>query len=81
MLNLALDRIEALEELPDEPFVEDPGFNPETWFDDLVGVTKSPEDRPQKIRFWSSVEKMRARDPLTRQRLTPVRNFRLTLVA
>ena len=27
------------------------------------------------------LEKMRARDPLTRQRLTPVRNFRLTLVA
>ncbi len=56
MLNLALDRIEALEKLPGEPFVEDPGFDPETWFDDLVGVTKSPEDRPQKIRFWSSAD-------------------------
>lgn len=56
VLNLALDRVEALEKLPDEPFVEDPGFDPETWFDDLVGVTKSPEDRPQKIRFWSSAD-------------------------
>lgn len=54
VLNLALDRIEALEKLPGEPFVKDPGFDPETWFDDLVGVTKSPEDKPQKIRFWAS---------------------------
>ena len=54
VLNLALDRIEALEKLPDEPFFEDPCFDPETWFDDLVGVTKSPEDKPQKIRFWAS---------------------------
>ena len=29
----------------------------------------------------SHLEKMRSRDPLTRQRLTPVRNFRLILVA
>ena len=57
VLNLALDRItEAPEELTDEPFVEDPDFNPGTWFDDLVGVTKSPEDKPQTIRFWASAD-------------------------
>ena len=32
-------------------------------------------------RGWREVKKMRARDPLTRQRLTPVRDFRLTPVA
>ena len=42
-------------------------------FLNLVG-----KSRPNPKR---GVEKMRARDPLTRQRLTPVRNFRLTLVA
>lgn len=54
VMNLALDRIVSMEEAADEKFVESTDFNPETWFDDLVGVTKFPTDRPEKVRFWAS---------------------------
>ena len=56
VVNLALDRIVSMEEDPDTPFVPCPDFNPETYFDDLVGVTKLPGDRPEKVRFWASPE-------------------------
>ncbi len=56
VVNLALDRIVSMEEDPDTPFVPCPDFNPETYFDDLVGVTKMPGDRPEKVRFWASPE-------------------------
>ena len=54
VMNLALDRIVSMEELPNEPFIERADFDPETYFDDLVGVTKYPTDRPERIRFWAS---------------------------
>ena len=54
VVNLALDRIVSTEEDATTPFVERPDFNPETYFDDMVGVTKMPGDKPEKVRFWAS---------------------------
>ncbi|MBR4133137.1 MAG: WYL domain-containing protein, partial [Bacteroidales bacterium] len=31
-------------------------FDPETYFNDLVGVTKLPGDKTEKVRFWVSPE-------------------------
>ncbi len=39
--NLALDRIHSLEVLSREPFIKNTFFDPNTFFDDLVGVTKN----------------------------------------
>jgi len=48
LLNLALDRIIDFQELVSEPFVEyDIDFD--TYFDDLIGVTKTERDRTQTI--------------------------------
>ena len=52
--NLALDRIVDLTETPEIPFLEDPGFNPEVWFADMVGVTKSSSDKPERVVIWAS---------------------------
>ncbi|MBR1434192.1 MAG: WYL domain-containing protein [Bacteroidales bacterium] len=49
VLNLALDRILSLEEDGSTPFMEDPSFNPEKWFSDMVGVTKTSSDKPQRV--------------------------------
>lgn len=54
VINLALDRIVSMEEDTSVPFVLRPDFNPETYFDDMVGVTKMPGDKPEKVRFWAS---------------------------
>ena len=56
IMNLALDRIISMEEAPDEEFIESADFDPETWFNDLVGVTKYPTDRPERVLFWASAE-------------------------
>ena len=39
--NLALDRIQSLEVLPQEHYIKNTFFDPNTFFDDLVGVTKN----------------------------------------
>ena len=51
--NLALDRIVNLVEDTDTPYVEDPAFDPETWFSDIVGVTKFRSDKPERVVFWA----------------------------
>ncbi len=53
--NLALDRIHGLEVSTDEPFVENTLFDPSTFFNDLVGVTKSLNTKAEKVRFWAGV--------------------------
>ena len=40
--NLALDRIASISGCPEETYEEDENFNPDTWFNDFVGVTKGP---------------------------------------
>ena len=49
--NLALDRIHSLEVLSREPFIKNTFFDPNTFFDDLVGVTKNSGSKAEKGRF------------------------------
>lgn len=48
---MALDRIESVEKAYGEPFETLPGFHPETFFNDVIGVTKSLQDKPSEIIF------------------------------
>jgi len=50
IINLALDRIKKLE-LSDIPFRSIPDFNPNTYFDDIIGVTKYPGLPKATVRF------------------------------
>lgn len=53
LLNLALDRIVSVE--PSEvPFCENPDFDPEHFFDDVVGVSKNINSKPSRIVFWAN---------------------------
>lgn len=45
---LALDRFEHLKELPSEKYLK-PDFNAHAWFDDILGVSKAPGQKAQKI--------------------------------
>ncbi|MCD2421719.1 WYL domain-containing protein [Niabella pedocola] len=49
LLNLALDRIIALSDVPGEPFVEHTGVDWDRYYNDLVGVTKNQNDRAHKV--------------------------------
>ncbi|MCQ2218356.1 MAG: WYL domain-containing protein [Paludibacteraceae bacterium] len=53
--NLALDRIVSIEP-SDKPFRENPDFDPEHFFDDVIGVSKNINSRPVEIQFWASEE-------------------------
>ncbi len=52
---LALDRFIGFSEMPGEPFKE-AAFNPHTFFDDVIGVTKTLHERPQLIALWVDKE-------------------------
>lgn len=49
MLNLALDRMLDVSVVPSEPFIPYQGIAFETYYNDLIGVTKSPKDRARKV--------------------------------
>lgn len=49
LITLALDRILDFQELPNEPFVPYEGIDFETYYSDLLGVTKSHNDRAHKV--------------------------------
>ena len=52
VLNLALDRICSLAAAPaNAGFIAAPSFDPKTYFDDMVGVTKEPDAKPVMVRF------------------------------
>ncbi len=48
LLNLALDRIVKLEELPNEQYLA-PDFDVSTYYDDAIGVSKMPNQKPYTI--------------------------------
>ena len=48
--SLALDRIISFKE-SDATYIDNPDFDPEVWFSDVIGVTKTSADKPQVIRF------------------------------
>ena len=56
LLNLALDRFTKVTLVDNEPFVENSLFEPETFFDDIVGVTKSLNSKPETIRFIANAQ-------------------------
>lgn len=51
--NLALDRIVTIKMANGCPFYEDPTFDPDTFFDDMVGVTKM-NTTVEAVRFWAA---------------------------
>lgn len=55
LYNLALDRIESVEPV-DVPFRDNPQFDPEHFFDDVIGVSKNVGTRPHTVTFWASRE-------------------------
>jgi hypothetical protein len=52
LINLALDRIHSIEISENEYYKENTMFDPETFFDDLVGVTKNIGMKAETVRFW-----------------------------
>lgn len=49
LVTLALDRIIEFQELPNEKFVVHKGVDFDTYYSDLLGVTKSEKDRAHKV--------------------------------
>lgn len=56
LINLALDRIQHIEIAEKERFIENDLFDPQTFFDDLVGVTKNVGMKAETVRFWVNKE-------------------------
>ncbi|MDR2918991.1 MAG: WYL domain-containing protein [Tannerella sp.] len=52
LLNLALDRIHTVAVASGESYRENTLFDPQTFFEDLVGVTKNIGLHAEKVRFW-----------------------------
>jgi predicted DNA-binding transcriptional regulator YafY len=52
LLTLALDRIVKFEEARNEPYPEHAGIDFDTYFDDLLGVSKNEKDSPYKVLLW-----------------------------
>lgn len=55
LYNLALDRIKNIEPL-DIPYRDNPDFDSEHFFDDVIGVSKSIHSTPRRIKFWANRE-------------------------
>ncbi len=49
LVTMALDRIESVQELPREPFLPHPTVDFSHYFDNVLGVTKSENDRTCKV--------------------------------
>lgn len=54
--NLALDRIQTLELAKDEKYRENNLFDPSTFFDDIVGVTKNINQRAERVIFVATAD-------------------------
>lgn len=52
LFNLALDRIHDITIAEKEKYRENKIFDPETYFDDIVGVTKNVGMKTEVVRFW-----------------------------
>ena len=52
VMNLALDRIQSIDPAPeDAEFISMGKFNPDTWFENMIGVTKDRSMKAQTVRF------------------------------
>lgn len=57
VFNLALDRILSISPAPaGVKFIPMDRYNPETWFDDAVGVTKDRTMKPKSVRIWANAK-------------------------
>ena len=57
LLNLALDRIQFIADAPEDArFIEDKTFDPKTYFEDMLGVTKGPGDKAVTVWFKAKPE-------------------------
>ncbi|MBR5300310.1 MAG: WYL domain-containing protein, partial [Bacteroidales bacterium] len=54
LYNLALDRIHEMGNAPGEEYQENKCVNPDTFFDNLIGVTKNINDKAHRVRFWAA---------------------------
>lgn len=52
LINLALDRICNIEVLEKDKFIENDLIDTQTFFDDVIGVTKNVGMRTENIKFW-----------------------------
>ena len=55
LYNFPLDRIKSVEPI-DVPFKENPDFDSEHFFDDVIGVSKNLRARPLHVVFWASAD-------------------------
>jgi predicted DNA-binding transcriptional regulator YafY len=55
LYNLPLDRIKSVEPV-DVPYRENPDFDSEHFFDNVIGVSKNINNKPRCIRFWANRE-------------------------
>ena len=55
LYNLPLDRIVSIEPT-DVPFRDNPDFDSEHFFDDVIGVSKNIHNKPQRVTFWANRE-------------------------
>lgn len=53
LLNLPLDRIVSIEPI-DAPYRKNPDFDPEHFFDDVIGVSKDIGAPVRNVRFWAN---------------------------
>lgn len=54
LFNFALDRILSVEAEPNYPYKDNPQFDPDTYFENIIGVTRW--GNPIRIKFWASKE-------------------------
>ena len=54
LFNLALDRIHEMGNAPGEEYQENKMIDPDTFFDNLIGVTKNINDKAHRVRFWAA---------------------------
>lgn len=54
--NLALDRIQDIKTIDKIKFIENIQFDPSTFFDDVVGVTKNIGMKSEKVVFWVNAD-------------------------
>ena len=54
LYNLALDRIHEMGVAPEETYQENNVIDPDTFFDNLIGVTKNINDKAHRVRFWAA---------------------------
>ena len=58
LYNLALDRIHEMGAAPGEVYQESKAIDPDTFFDNLIGVTKNINDKAHTIRFFFFFEQV-----------------------